>query len=432
MSKRQENINEDNIDPYSGCYPYVLIIGTIIGIALLGVFLFGTNTPIYSEENLLSYVTNLWTEGVSIAITVLVIDSLRRQGERAQEKIEREEENIKRLLLNAKSSINVVAKQAIFEINELGLLKGDDGLLIGADLTGANLEGANLAEANLKGATLQHVNLRGADLAGANLSSANFYEADLSHANLQGVKGHGVSISSATVNEANLSYGDFSDSFLNFSSYKGITAIETKFTNARLFLAKMQNADCSKADFTNARLNGADFTHADLSYVQFNHTSANEVVLTGANLYGSTFEETTLHKATANDADFDNVSGMFYATKTNFSGSSFFRSDLKNCWMQSANLSNTSFKDAKLDNAKWAIAQFRNTILPDGTVINASNQYGSISQEQQSRLKEKFNIDLELLPINSFSFDGVGLQGFDSDYLEPHQQKLAERRRKSE
>lgn len=162
-----------------------------------------------------SYTTNLYTEFISIGVTVFILDFLnRRRDDR------RRIEDLKaQLLRQVRSPENSVAKHAIHEMREHGWLEGEGGLLKGVDLRGANLQGAKLWGANLQGAELgysdlQGANLRKADLQGADLFGANLGSTDLAEANLGNANLLSVDLKEARLWETNLKGANLRDTNL--------------------------------------------------------------------------------------------------------------------------------------------------------------------------------------------------------------------------
>ena len=190
---------------YASFYPlFGGIVLVLIGITI-GAVLFGDDS---------GYGTNLYTEAISVGLTILVLNGLQERRDKKNRIIELQEE----LVLQAGSRSNATAISAIDmlrkrgwlgrqavnhgrESDELSLLEGVDlsfADLHNADLVKANLKSTNLRTANLKGgylfqANLENTellltNLEGADLLEANLEGANLWKANLKGANLQGVK----------------------------------------------------------------------------------------------------------------------------------------------------------------------------------------------------------------------------------------------------
>ncbi len=200
----------------------------LLGIGI-GSWLFGP-AGLYREDG---YSTNLFTEFISIGVTVFVIDLLNRQRD--------ERNRIKdlqaRLLREVRSPENAIARHAIHELREHGWLAGEDGLLKGANLRSANLQGANLGGANLQGAELVFAKLQGANLVLANLQGAELVFAELQGANLGFAKLQGAVLGTATLRGAHLD--------------------NAKLHGAQLRETNLQDADLYKANLQGANLMGA-------------------------------------------------------------------------------------------------------------------------------------------------------------------------------
>lgn len=123
------------------------------------------------------FAANIITEAISIAITVLIIESFNR---RRSERIQKEE-----LILQMGSSDNGFAREAVRKLRHYKWLI--DGSLQDANLITANLQGAYLVDANLQGTGLRMANLQEAklwsvNLQGTRLGSANLQDAYLVNA----------------------------------------------------------------------------------------------------------------------------------------------------------------------------------------------------------------------------------------------------------
>src|SRR6266498_5981079 len=98
----------------------------------------------------------------SIAIALLVIDSLNQRNAEEQLKA--------KLIRELSSTDNGTALRAVRELRARGWL--EDGSLRGANLVGVNLRRAYLIGGNLQAAVLFRADLQEADLVGANLQGA--------------------------------------------------------------------------------------------------------------------------------------------------------------------------------------------------------------------------------------------------------------------
>ncbi len=154
----------------------LVLIGVLIGSALF------SGDP--------GYGTNLYTELMSIAVTVFVLDFInqRRAEQREIAQLQRQ------LIREAGGQSNETAKAAVDWLRSKDWLEGEIGLLRGVKLESANLSGANLYSANLSGANLYRANLSDANLYSANLSGAELWYADLSGAKLQAANLKGANL----------------------------------------------------------------------------------------------------------------------------------------------------------------------------------------------------------------------------------------------
>lgn len=149
------NIHRD----YAGFYK---VFGGII------LIVFGTwiGSIIFASDG--GYATNLYTEILSIGITIFVLDRLARR----REVRERQEQ----LVINAASVSNETAKQALDEMWRRGW-RGD--LLAGKGLTGANWQDAHFGNADLSNSELYLANLENSDARYVDFSGTNLRKAKL-------------------------------------------------------------------------------------------------------------------------------------------------------------------------------------------------------------------------------------------------------------
>lgn len=172
--------------------PRKIAFGILI-IAFL-VFVFGYFYQHPEGWNLQSLATdfyaNLSTELFSIAITVLVIDSLYKHHETRAEK--------NRLILEMSSPDNGIAVRAT-QIMQREYLYLVDGSLKNKFFWNADLSGAELLSAELEGASFHFARMIGVHLDGANLTNVAFWRTNLEGAFLQD-----ADLSDATIVFANL------------------------------------------------------------------------------------------------------------------------------------------------------------------------------------------------------------------------------------
>jgi len=266
------------------------IILVVVGI-IIGGYIFGAEQPFFtSNDNFLGYSTNIFTELLSVGITILVLDRLNERRQRFREK--------ERLQALARSRANQVALNAIEEMRFNGWLEGDESLLQNAYLARANLRTVNLANANLQAARLYRANLQNsylfrADLQGANLESSDMQEADLRRANLQDCKLMSVNFQDAIMGSANLAGARLTRANLSGTRLRRAVLSETNLYRANLQMAYMISANLAGADMQNANLLGAHL---------------HDVNLVGAKLKGARFDEKTIlpdstRKSKGRDAD---------------------------------------------------------------------------------------------------------------------------------
>jgi len=278
-----------------------LLIGILVGFHLVDIQFLEGDYPI-----------GLYSEFISIIITIVVLDQINEYRATRERKLE--------LFDQAKSRSNDMAVDALEKIQRLGwwdeLLEHyrnaeeqridlsqvqwagavnlNESDLQGADLSGANLQeagldGANLQEANLEvanlqeakllGANLQEANLGGANLQDATLVGANLQEASLRRANLQGADLYVANLQEAKLFDANLQ-----EAYLKHANLQDANLVEANLQKAYLWGANLQDAYLWRANLQDATLVGANLQDAYL-------WRAN---LQDATLVGAMFSETTV------------------------------------------------------------------------------------------------------------------------------------------
>src|SRR5688572_24630660 len=140
-------------------------LGLLLGVIGIGILVIGNLSP---DEGLNlrrlweDLYSNVGTDLLSIALTVLIIDKLVERRDTRQHKA--------RLIREMGSRDNGTVQRAVDELRAQGWLT--DGSLLHADLKYANLSDVNLADANLEEAYLSFAVLHRADLRNAKLSRA--------------------------------------------------------------------------------------------------------------------------------------------------------------------------------------------------------------------------------------------------------------------
>lgn len=212
----------------------------LFGIAVFAVLFEWGRREIDTED---AYLLNTYTEFLGVAATVLIVNAWYRNRDEQR----RLDELKERLFREVCSPINDTAIEAIHQMQALGWVQGERGLLkerkivvselqgtVGASV-GANLKGANLRNANLEGTMLEFADLENAKLEQATLERAilvraNLRDADLSRANLKNADLCNADLSGALLSRADLSGADLmyansnqTGTFINWSNGNGDT-----------------------------------------------------------------------------------------------------------------------------------------------------------------------------------------------------------------
>ncbi|MEL6150857.1 MAG: pentapeptide repeat-containing protein [Chloroflexota bacterium] len=164
------------------------------------------------------YYANISAEFGSVAITVLIIDSLNQRRQREEEK--------QRLLRQMGSKENGLALQAVEELRALGALK--DGTLRAANLEEANLEDVRLGRVDMRQARMDFSNLKKAHLFFANMENADMSGVDLSGAVLTGANLSGTDLVAADLRGALLSEVDLAYAKLEQAKFNEQTQLPDK------------------------------------------------------------------------------------------------------------------------------------------------------------------------------------------------------------
>jgi hypothetical protein len=216
---------------------YRILGGTVLVLfgVWLGSFLFAIDGPLYSEDG---YKTNLYTEFISIGVTVFILDHLyRRRAEKYEIKQLRQQ-----LRRAARSPQRAIAMDAMHEIIEHGWFYIDSPEPL--------LKDANLSSANLKGLYGDRVNLEGANLSFANLNGAILTEANLKNSSLILTKLNKADLTFAKLQNATFSGAELKNAKLEFANLEGAKLGNSNFCGANLFMCNLKNADLFHEIFT--------------------------------------------------------------------------------------------------------------------------------------------------------------------------------------
>lgn len=206
------------------------------------------------SNNIDGYNVNLYTNLLSIGLTVGIIEYLNQHRAKKQLKAQ--------LIREMASADNGIALRAVRELSDQGWIK--DG----------SLQGAYLASANLRRAPLT-----GANLSEASCISTNFEEADMWNTNL-----NRATAASANFRKAHLNCADLVD------FYGGMQCL---FQETQLVEVDLSRANLARADFTNADLNNSNLRDCDLNNANLSGANLTNANLQGAKLEGAILTEST-------------------------------------------------------------------------------------------------------------------------------------------
>lgn len=142
----------------------------------------------------MDYYANISSEAFSVAITVLIIDTLNRRRAKQEER--------GRLIRQMGNKENGIALQAAEELRGMNAHK--DGSLRGIELEGANLHTVRLGAADLRGARMDF----------SDFSDAQLFFANLERADMSGVNFQGAALTNANLRDTNLVAANLSGALL--------------------------------------------------------------------------------------------------------------------------------------------------------------------------------------------------------------------------
>lgn len=222
---------------------------------------------------------NIFTELLSIAVTVGIIDVINQVRDQRRRRRGRKE----RLIQQMGSYVhNTIALNAVQEIIDEGWHK--DGSLKSQKFMNALLNGAPLAGADLNNAYLFGANLSNANLVFANFHKANLQQVDLTNALLGQANLSEARLESCLLDNTNLIGADL--------SHTDLTTVETfnpankSLQKTKLVGANLSFCDLSNLIFRNADLHGADLSNANLTNARLDRTDLRGCNLKHANLKG--------------------------------------------------------------------------------------------------------------------------------------------------
>lgn len=221
MADTRDDERKEIWKQYGDFYP---ISGGII-LVIIGIWL---GSILFSD----GYGTNLYTEGMGVLVTILVLDRINQWRDRQALK--------KRLVREAGSRSNEVAISAIEWLRAEDWLIGKNSLLKEAHLWSAKLDNANMNDANLEGVYLRDASLRHVSFRKANLRQSYIRRADLADAQMGDADLFGADLHNSNLSEAILLRANLEEARLTY----------VQFDKTNLKDANLRNADLTDAIFT--------------------------------------------------------------------------------------------------------------------------------------------------------------------------------------
>jgi len=236
------------------------------GLALVIVGIWIGGLLFYGKADADGYSTNVFTELLSVGITIFVVDRLNERRATNQRKQD--------LFLQLGSQSNDFALEAKRQLEQLGWL---EEALAQKEFPRANWQGMILKQANLASATLWMANLANADLRMVDLTSAALQYANLTNATLGG----------ANLANANAEFANLAGAIVAYSN----------LTSAKLWRSNLVNADLQHSSLENVILRYADLTGADLRFANLASATLREAELIGTNFREANLTDTDLTNA---------------------------------------------------------------------------------------------------------------------------------------
>ena len=279
-------------------------IGGGIGLILIGIWL---GSLFFSD----GYRTNVYTEFLSVAATIAVIDQLNRRRARKERQVA--------LFRQAKSRLRDMASEALDQIKDDGLwdalldyYRDNEGQV---DLSSVGwdwmmLDKINLKQVNLKRANLEQAYLVKTNLQQANLNSAHMDKADLQYANLKGANLISVSLQHADLRHANLEQASLYRALLRSSTLTSANLQAAYLEQTILERAELEEANLQDANLSWASLEQASLFRANLEQANLQYARLQEADLWEANLHGTNLMSANLQGAFLRAANLRGVEGI--------------------------------------------------------------------------------------------------------------------------
>lgn len=221
------------------------------GIVLVGVLvLLGKGNP--STRN--DFDLNLLTEIIGVAITVLIVDTIYS----FRDKKRREQELQERLIREVRSPDHGIAIDALHQLRDKDWLFGENGLLMGTNLSSVDWHKGELSSANLRAASLPYSDLKGASINKADFSCATLWFAKLDKIQcFVGAKFKCAKMNGASLTNTYLHFVDFSNANLQGADFSNSQLYSVSLRNADLRAAKLERAHLQDVSLRDAKMAGA-------------------------------------------------------------------------------------------------------------------------------------------------------------------------------
>lgn len=233
-------------------------IGLVLFGVMIGAGMFSGNAPIIRD----SYLTNLYTEGMSVLLTIVVLNYLAERRDTMRREMEIKEQ----LLRDAASTVNATARSSVDQTRKRDWHTGENALLRRADLREANLENTDLREFDLSGVDFRRANLSYARMRYAQLKDCDFRRAWM----------HAVNLIETDLRDSQLRLAKLDEARLGSADLSGLDLTNTTLEKARLTNSKLRGTQLFEADLRGADLRAADLTDADLRRTRMDGVVCNE------------------------------------------------------------------------------------------------------------------------------------------------------------
>lgn len=254
-------------------YPwfYPMIVGAFLVIAgiVIGGYLFGSENPVYSG-NMLSYITNIWTELIGISVTIFIIDRLYRNREE-KERDSREHDTLRDNLLMKIRIGELHTKQEVFAAGIfLDVFSGEQSILRGQNLKYLDLSAIRIGSSIGTGKLINpnsvipmvvvfdSSDLKGASFSGSFIGYSSFIDTNLILANFSRTKGE---------------FCDFEGANMQRTNHSEVRWGAVSFRNAQLVSGRFQHAQFENCDLRGANLRNGNFTDARFTVCKFDEST---------------------------------------------------------------------------------------------------------------------------------------------------------------